>query len=835
MKFRRPKKVEQLPLSATGIYQHLILTPDGLWAWFELGPQWWRMKDSEVRASILHTTNLRWSELAGYRVHLIRDTRVTDHQAWARQFDEATPNPLYTPGAMSFPDWLVGAQYRIAQLGLREPSTFLGVRVSIKRFKYADLQNLDPKTRQTLTEVTDSISREGFDGHPLTASGLGLLVHSMTGFGAPVPDSLVQFCGDGWSPAEMKQFTDPVQAWAGRLDLATTVTTIRDGQAHTRKVTVLEFGKMAERDGLDPTRAPWMSAADALPFPVVFSAQFDVIAGPGLAKAAEFTRIRAESVAEHYQEHGEKPPPSTDRAILDARRIEDEVKDGEPEMAVRLGGTIYAAVSGQTDEEVDGFARTLVAHYQQRQKIALHYGFGQFYNYRSFTPGESVRAQGFTRVLPAYYLPTALPNLATRVGDNEGGYLGRCGPSAPFTFDPTYGPRHNGSGLIMLGGGLGVGKSHTLGMLVELEAMRGHRQVIVDGSGLLARLEELPHLHDHTQHIELAGAAPGTLNPYWLVPDPRREEYPTVQAYAQAMRDVAAERRELATDTFLGLQHPDFVREGRGRIVTAISRTVNKFGGDYAMNPWLVVRELEHSKDLLEKEIGANLRDTAGMKGAALIFPEDQMTNRVTGQALPDAMLTIITLRGMQIPKSPDKRGWTNAERMVAPALHLVARYATLAMYADQKPKGVWVDEGAILSGGEGSIRSFLGRSFLESRKTNTALGVVMQNPKAFLDIDPEVGNLIGAAFVGRTTDPGAIEAWMRMLGIAPEHGYEKVFRGLDKGAGHFLHLDWEHNLDVIRIDAEWRPDLKEVLNTTPPGLSLVPDPDGDVVPAEVG
>jgi hypothetical protein len=781
------------------------------------------MKDSEVRATILHAINLRWAELAGHRVHLIRDTRVTDHQSWARQFHEATPASLSTPGAMTFMDWLVGAQMRIAQQGLREPSTFLGVRVGKKA---------DAKTRQAITQVTDVVGREGFDGHPMSPEALGLLVHSMTGFGAPVPDSLVQFCGDGWDNSEMGEFTNPVRAWAKPLDRTTTVSTVRDGQTYTHRVAVLEFGKMGERDGLDPARAPWMSAADALPFPVVFSAQLDVVSGPDLAKTAEFTRTRAESVAEHYKEHGQQPPPVTDRAIADARRIEDEIKDGEPEVAVRLGGTVYAAVTGETEEQADAHARALTAHYQQHQKIALHHGFGQYSNYRSFIPGEPVRGQGFVRVLPAYYLPTALPNMATRVGDGEGAYLGRCGANAPFFFDPTYGPRHNGSGLIMLGGGLGVGKSHTLGTFVEIEALRQHRQVVVDGSGLLARLCELEHLQRHAQHIELAGAAPGTLNPYWLVPDPRREDYPTPVAHSQAMRDVAAERRELAIDTFLGLQHPDFVREGRGRIVTAITRVVNRFGGGYAMNPWVIVRELENSTEPLEREVGANLRDSAGMKGAALIFPDDQLAARVSGQALPDSVLTVITLRGMQIPRTTDRRNWTNAERMAAPALHLVARYATLAMYADQRPKGVWVDEGALLSGGEGSIRSFLARANLETRKTNTALGVVMQNPQAFLDVDPEIGNLVGAGFVGRTTDAGAIAAWMRMFGIAEGHGYEKVFRGLDKGAGHFLHLDWEHNLDVVRIDG-WRPDLLEVLNTTPPALSLVPDAEQDLTPAE--
>jgi hypothetical protein len=818
---------QQVPLSTKGTWQHLLIAPDGLWAWFELGPQRWRFQSTDSRQGVLGGQTLRWAELAGHRVHLIRVTRPTDYETWAEQLDAATPAPLTSedPEAVTFADWYVGAQLRISELQTREPRAFLGVRVTTRSHRYTDLQAIldgsGPantalgKTRQSLTEVTDAIRREGFDGRPLTAAELGLLLHSMTGLGAPVTDPLVAHCGDGWAPDEMSEFSDPVYSWAATLDKATTVNTIRAGVVHSRQVSVLDFGKMGERDGTDPARAPWMAAADNLPFPVTFSAQFDVWGGEHMERSAEFNRVRAENVAEHFREHGEQVPPSTERAISDARRIEDEVKDGEPEVAVRLAGVVYAAVAGDTAEEVDKHARDLIAHYRLRQKITLHHGFGQFARYRSFIPGETAPGKGFVRVLPAYYMPTALPNMATSIGDGEGPYLGRCGNSA-FFFDPTYGPRNNMSGLLMVGGSLGAGKSHTVGGLVEVEALRGNRQVVVDGSGLLARLCDLPHLRDHSQHIELAGAAPGTLNPYWLVPDPRRSDYDTLDKHTQAVRDATAERRELAIDTFLGLQDPDFIREGHGRIVTAIRRTVNKFSGDYAMNPWIVVRELEHSAVELEREIGANLRDAAGMKGAALIFPTDEMSARVTGQALPDKILTVITMRGMQIPKTADKTNWTSAEKMVAPALHLVGRYATLAMYANQLPKGVWIDEGAILAGGEGSIRSFLARAILETRKTNTALGVIMQNPQAFLKIDPEIGNLVGAALVGRTTEPTAIEAWMRMMGIPAGHGYEKVFRSLALGAGHFIHLDWDHHVDTVVIDAEWRPDLMKVLDTTP-------------------
>lgn len=844
VKARFEKAPDPIPLSASGIYRNLMIAPDGLWAWYELGGQHWRFKSIGDREAILEAGNVRWADLAGHRIHLLRDTRPFDYEAWARHLDNATPHPVEgSEDASTWQDYYVAAQLRVNELGGRVPVSYIGIRLTGRRFDYKDLALICSeqvekvpagilKTRSTLVEVTDTIAREGFDGKPLDAAGLGLLVHSMVGLGAPAPATLVANCGDGWAPSEMDEFTNPVLTWAEAVSKTTTVNVLRDNDKHTHHVAVLEVGKMARIDTEDPNRAPWMNYSDTFEFPVVWSAQLDIAGGKDLERSAEFNRVRAESVREHYQEHGETPPPSVERAIADARRIEDEVKEGDAQQAVRLAGPIYAAVAGVSPDDAAQKARTVISKYALKQHITLHHGFGQWPRYRAFIPGEPCPNTGFIRQLPAYYMPTAVPNVASQIGDAEGPYLGMCGHT-PVMFDPTYGPRNDDSGLVLIGGGLGSGKSTLVGTLAEADARRNHRVLIVDPSGNLARLCDLPHLRDCAQHIELGGAEAGTLNPYWLVPEPAGDTFGSMEEHMRAKRNADAERRELAVDTFIGLLHPDFVTASRGRIVNVLTRVVNRFGGHYAQNPWIIVRELEHSHDELEREIGANLRDASTAKGASLIFPEDQLAARQEGQALPDAALTVITMRGMEVPKGTDKSLWNHAERMAAPALHLVSRYAMLAMYADTRPKSIFIDEAGIIAAGQGPVRSFLKRGSLETRKTNTMLAIVSQNPSYLLDVDPEIGNLIGAAFWGRVTDDRAAQAVMKMLQIPTGHGYEKVLRGLRKGAGDFLHLDWHGNVDRIVVDIEWRLDLKAALDATPKRVTKESEAAGEFIPVE--
>lgn len=818
------------PLRAQAIHRNLLLADDGLWAWFTLGPVQWSFKSNGDRATILDAATIRWADLAGHRVHLRRTTHPVPYNVWARQLDKATPHPLETPGdpdAPSWADFLLDAQERIAALRMEAPATYIGVRITTRTPKVEELAKItstnDPseshliRVRAELRKVTGSVAKDGFAAKPLSARGLGRLMQASVGLGAPV--SIAALAGEhhDWAPEDMDTFTHPVYVSAEPLAKTVQVRALRDGHEHVRHVAVLSVGRMSDRNTENPAFDPWLVHADRLPFPVEWSATFDVMHPVDAAKKAELTRRRAEDMQAHFHEHDETPAQAVARGIRDAHRIEDEITDGEREVAVRMSGPIRCAVASPSETDTLERVAALIDAYAMNEKIALHHGYGQYGLYREFIPGEPPADAGFQRVLPAYYTATAVPNAVTRLGDGEGPYLGRSG-HRPVMFDPTWGPRNNQSGLVLVGGGLGSGKSTLAGALAESSVRRGHQTVIFDPSGPLAALCAMPALRAHARHVELSGAEPGTLNPYWLIPEPVRAHHTSDAKYLAAVREAEAERRDLMVDAAAMLL------PGRDPgLVAAIESAVNAVGGAYGTNPWRVVHQLEHG-DPLAQTVGAQLRASAQMRGARLMFPEDEHARAHTGDGF-DARLTVITMRGITTPPEGTSRAdWTRAERMAVPVLHLAARYAMRAMYANQEPKTILADEAGIIAAGGSTFRSFLVRGSRDSRKSNTMFGILSQNPGDLLDLAPQITNLAGAAFIGRLKDEEAAAAALGILGVPAGHGYEKALTR--QVTGEFLMRDWNGNVDRIAVDLAHRPDLLAALNTTPPALHDTADED---------
>lgn len=808
------------PIAAEAVYQHLLLAPDGLWAWFRAETVPWAYRSSSERASILDAATIRWSDLAGHRVHIRRTSHPVPYSVWARNLDHATPNPLTVPeGAPTWADYLRGAQTRIAQSRMENPTTYIGVRLTTQRIKHTELPRIFSdsdvsdarivRARSALTRITTIMGKDGFAAKPVTSRLLGWLIHASTGIGVPVSVASLAGSKDEWQPGDMETFTAPVVVTSTPLGRTVTVTAVRDGVQHTRHVAVLSVGRMNDRLDTDsPAFEPWLAATDRLPFPVEWSAVFDVIAPESSAGSAAFFRRRAESILEHYQEHGETPPPAVSRGIHDAVRIEDEIADGDKEVAVRVAGPIRCAIAATTETETLERVATLVDQFAMHQRIALHHTWGQYGMYREFTPGELPSSAGFQRVMPAYYVATAVPNAGNEVGDGNGLYLGRSGHRAVM-WDPTWGPRHNKSGMVLVAGGLGSGKSTLGGGIAEMSARRGHQTVIFDPSGPLARLCQMPALTGSSRHVELSGADPGTLNPYWLIPEPVRAHYQSDTEWNAATREADVERRDLMVDALSML-----LPEKQPGVVRALEHAVNNVGGAYAANPWRVVHALEDG-DALSQQVGEQLRDIATMKGARLIFPDDEDAAHVDARALGDNVLTVITMRGIVTPPVGTPRAdWTRGERMAVPVLHLAARYAMRAMYANDHPKTILADETGIVATGASTFRSFLTRGARDSRKSNTCFAILSQNPADLLSLAPQIGNLIGSAFMGRIGDEESAAAALPLLGVPAGHGYEKALTRLE--TGQFLLRDWHGRVDRIDVDLAWRPDLLATLNTTP-------------------
>lgn len=819
-----PMRPTQAPLSASAVYRHLLIADDGLWAWFKLADVDWLFCSLSHRDEVRHSATARYAELIGHRVHLRVTSQPLPVWAWARGLDQASPNRLAdVEGAESWADFLVSSQEALAGDDVEEPAVFLGVRVTDEAVKAADLgqllgrnvasKGLEPH-RKTLRAITRAVAADAFNAEPLTSLGVAWLMTSSVALGAPVSQDVLRLTAEALDAHALAAITAPVQVAAAPWSNTVEVVANRDGRRYQHHVSVLTCRVAAERDTDDPRAYPWMAFAQQLGFGVEFSAILDVYDGHAMRASAEFARRRAGHLADGYAEHDEAPPRHVERAAEDAARIEDEVTAGSREIGCRLAGTVRAGVWGATPDEVADRAGEFIREYARELGDEWVQTFGQHAISREFIPGEGPSDDdGFYTVMPAYYLAAAVPNATARLGDYAGPYLGRAvgfGRS-PFCLDPQWGPKNNMSGLCPILGDVGSGKSTAGGAIIEADVRRGHQAIMFDPSGRIL-LHTLPHLAPYARIIELANMGDGVLNPGTMVPEPRRADYGAQAEYLGAAREAAAERIDLMVDSLIGLLPAGMLRAQYG-VTTAIEQAAGIVGGWYGTSPWAVVEQLAEQGGIAA-EAATALRTAAELKGGSLIFPR-----RGAPSAEPDtdfgATLTAITMRGLAVPpKGSSPEHWTRAQRASVPVIHLASRLAMRGMYADKSPKSILSDEAGISAAGSHSFADTLTRAALESRKQNTWLGVLGQNPTHFTTISSEVENLTGMVMVGRMRDRAAAESALDLLHIERGYGYEKTLLALS--TGQFLIRDWKGRHGVRQIDLDHRPQVLAALNTTP-------------------
>lgn len=824
-KLPRVDVLQQAPLSMSGIRKNIAVHADGTYVWFRLAHTRWTFLSPAERRTLLASQQLRWADLAGHRVHMRRTSHPFASWLWAETLDDKTPNPLQVPdGAPAWHDLLGGAERRIQQLGATTTACYVGVRFTTKRLtaeqldRAAKVQGTEYRDAAStkLHEQIDNVSRimrsEGFKAKPVTSRALALLIQSSVGLGTPVSPQLLAGAEE-WNAGDFTGFTAPVFTSTDAASPTCQVKTLRNGAEHVAHVGVLALERIDPRPReADGGMLPWLSAADTLPFSVDWSCRFDVIAGEDLRRSAEVTQTRAESLDEHHREHNHRPPRAIARAIDRAEQNVDEVTTGSDEIAVRVRGTFHCAVSGADQQEVLDRIADLTREYAKYQHAALVHSYGQYALLRQFVPGEPRMVAGFDHQIPAYFLAQAVPNAGTIIGDREGPYLG-ISKHAVCAFDPVYGPRNNKSGMCFIGGGLGSGKSTLGGIIVETAVRRGIPALVMDPSGALRHLVDMPALRDVAQPVELSSAAPGTLVPHALVMEPVKTDFKTPREHFEACREAEAERMDLLIDAMTGLLPPSML--ARTDVHSIIETTVAEIGGAYGLNPWAAVRALQ-AKGGESQQVGDYLENISGTKGVALIFPEDRESRIIDPQtSIGNKLLTVITMSGITVgDTNVGREHWTRSQRVAVPILHLASCYALRFMQSNRKAKVIINDEAGIAAAGSSAYNAFLLRGNRDSRKTNTFFGIMSQNPVDLASLSEQVANLLGCVFLGRMTDTETAAAGLKLAGIPQGLGYESALAQFEDGT--FLFRDYDGNAEVMDVDLAWRPDLAETLDTTP-------------------
>ena len=823
-------------LALTEIAGHLTFTRTLVTAWYWLPEVRWAFRPDAEREALIVAISEQYAGLAGFRLHLRRTTRPFAADEWARTLDRNTPRPLPdVPGAPSWGDHLVAAQRHLLSMSHAEGQTFLGISFARRTLgdtfaeRFGSLFRRgsgDAERRRwarTVEQFDEILGSFGMRGRRATPAELEWLLYRSVALGMS-PPTVLSGVGHGlWNRGDLLALTEQIERF--RSPYGSTTRLVNRLTGEERHVAVLTVGRMEPLE-IPERHEPWLHFHERLPWPIELSSRVDVL-GPGDSFRNLEHRLRMiRSQQLDYAEHGMDAPPELERLAQRALVLGDEMTTGLPVDSTRVHGWHRLAVSGATREECLERARRTIQLYQRELRISLQHPKGQEALAREFIPGEPLAQTGYLRRMPVKLFAAALPQAASTVGDRRGDLIGRtAGTSRRPVFLDLHFPMEvrERSGLAVFVAEPGGGKSTLLGALGYLAARRGVQVTLLDPSGPLARLCQLPELRPYARVLNLTGSGQGTLAPYALIPTPSRSHFRPGpagdQEHAIAVSNARAERRMLVQDICSMLLPPQVAREAS--TATALRHAVRTVPAEESSTLDDIVSHLQAAPDAESRELGNLLLDTAEMPLALLFFgspPEGTLND--------DAVLTVITMAGLRLPDLKIEREyWSAEEQLALPMLHTAHRLAVRRCYGGSMDsrKLVALDEAHFMEGWR-SGRSFLVRLARDSRKWNLAALVASQNPSDILGLD--VQNLVSTVFVGRIAeDPQVAAEALRLLRVPVNDGYEAVLASLSQvdsasserlGFREFVMRDVDGRVQKVRIDVSWVPGLLEHLDTTP-------------------
>jgi AAA domain-containing protein len=811
-------KPEGLTLALRSIEGHLAFTKSEAWAWFAIPTQRWAFRADGDRLNMVIDAATRIAGLTGRELHLRVTSRPYPAAMWARGLDRNTHSPL--PG---YGEHLRIAQAHVQKSTMAEKEVYLGVLLS----RRSSTSSLVARTlgRPTAREaesaaklaaiVLESVQGPGLDGRKVEPQELEWLMRRSIGLGLPAPGALSPVNDGTWETEDLAELTEDVSHDVRPFAKSVQVTRA-DGME--RHVSVLTVGRVDEIEVPDTEHEPWLSHSDRLPFPVEWSIRLKVLDGEEAAGDIQKNLLVIRDMERHYRDHDMDQPLALGRQAAQAQKVEDQMTTGGDTAAARVHGWFRAAVFGKDADQCAERARMLVDTYRKRQ-VTMAQPHGQWGLLREFVPGEPLSSTSYMRRLPTLYFAAGVPAASSSLGDRRGPYLGHTVTSSrrAVMFDTHYATEvREASGLVPIVGTPGGGKSVLAALITYEAALRGVTSVMLDPSGPLAALCDLPELRGHSKHINLTSSGSGILNPYSVVAQPRPEDFQSMEALEAARTLAAQDRKMLALDVAMMLLPPNLVSLPRTRILVNDAIRITK--GSPSTSLHTVVEILAGMGSDEATDIANYLRDMAEMPLANLFFPAGPTVDGIADQPT----LTVLTMAGLVLPPSSVPREhWSTQEQMAVPLLHLASWYATKTIYGRPRAerKLVALDETHFL-GEWGAGRALFTRLGRDSRKWNTCVLAASQNPADVLGM--EVSNFISAAFVGRIEDEAVASEALRMLRVPPGVGYEGVLARLSargtagrSGVREFVMRDVDGNVDKMRVDLDHLPRLLEALDTT--------------------
>lgn len=818
------------PLRLRGAARHFTWDNNSLWAWYVLTPSRWSFLTDDERTTILGSQANGWAELAGRRVQLRVTHRPYSGAQWARRLDVDSPDQISRDG---FVDMVRETREQMRRMSTAEAIHYLGVEVGPRSildritgelpqdlYRRLDVRfHLADRDRRRLgadvARVTQVVNAS-LKGRSAEPQEIDFLISQSRALGCtpgrPSPNRAAAAATD------MFAYTDGVQIDEHPMEPHLTIRDTRDDTRDaTRYVTVLTLGRV-DRIAWPPQHLPLLAISNSLGFPVEVNVTGRLLDGRAAQRGIDRQLVRVTSEIAAYTEVGQAAPPTLTNRKDHALSIGTDLENPVPAESARWQGHVRFAVSGANPQEVADRVQQLKDVYLQHH-IPLHREPQSRELAAEFVPHEPVGSRAYDRQMPVKMVAVFLPQVTSAIGDQSGVLIGTTvsGPRRPVLVHPQAGPEiHERPGLIPIVGGLGSGKSYLAGLIAEQTVVRGIGATVLDPSaGAFTRIANTAELRDHSRIIDLVHGVPGSLSPWAVVAEPRADHYDTAQEYRDAVQVAARERMVLAEDVCRALLPADL---GGDRVLRlALTEAIAEVGGDPDCSLHQVVDALAVKGDV-PQAAARFLKRMADYPRANLFFDTSEKREVI------DEPLVVVTFSGLVLPHAgADKSTWTTDEQLSVPLLNL-ATTLTFRRVA-RKPRAerhtLILDELGILQGFP-SFRSAFTRISADSRKLNTAVYQLAQDPRTIVDMN--LLPYVGSAFVGVTDDNTAAAAALEVLGLRPEPRYAQVLRdlprpgsdGVQLGYRDFVYRDNGGRVERIRVNGDHRPGLAAVLDTTP-------------------
>lgn len=828
-------------LQLTDIIGNLTVTKTGhVTAWYVAEPVRWSFRTTADCNSLIASHAQRLAELTGRRLHIRVTHRPYPVARWAAELHRSVVDPL--PGWQKY---LGEEQQKVARLPLDDKVVYYGVRIgritsagrTVQKLMRSAIDRQLSTLQGDISDVDRIMAGPGMSASPAPAADMDWLMTRSLGLCLPAPLSTRPQPVDVWHESDLREWTDGIE-WTSPTPYSPSITVSgdRNGARVTRHVSVLTFGRMELPSIPESGWGPWLQRLDQLPFPYEVAATIDIResndAGNEILTQLDAVRHQVR----HHREHGVDVPLSLARQASTGQVIEDDIRSGPVGLSTRTRGWYRIAVAAQDEQTLSERVKKV------KEKYGVHalieHPRGQWALAREFIPGEPLATDAYVRRMPVRTLGGSLPAVSAFVGDRRGFNLGYTSGTArrPVMWHPWHSQEvRESSGLTPIVGTLGSGKTALAGASVYHTVQMGSSWVVLDPSGPVRRLCDMPELRPYSKAIDLMAAEPGTLNPYRIVPDPEASHYTPEQyrdeddphqaaalAYRQEMQRSAGHRRTLATDVLMGMLPPQIAKSAETHLVMlkAAAQADNSVHG----SPRALIdalRKLGGSHQEHANDIADLLEEAAELPQGQLVFPavdgDDTYKTR-------HWRLVVLNLRGLVLPKSDTAReDWSTEELYAMPLLYLAGWYAQRSIYArdlDDR-KGLWLDEAHILQQ-VSSGRELLRKSGRDSRKHNARVLLGTQDGQDIIDAGVE--NWVDSVFVGRTVGSEAQRAALRLLKIEPGNGYEQVLEGLSpqahgadqaRGDREFIMSDGAGGIERITVPLRHRPELLNALNST--------------------